>query len=60
VGERLATNAYMHVYGGSRDGIAATGPTLSSCSADAQSLTIEFNTTLLGGDKVALNPYNSS
>ena len=40
----------------------ATGPTLASCAVDAAhtSLTIEFNTTLLAGDKVVLNPYNSS
>lgn len=57
VGERLARSAYMHVYGGSG---AATGPTLSGCTADAKTLTIEFNTTLLAGEKVMLNPYNSS
>ena len=57
VGERLARSAYTLVYGGSG---AATGPTLSGCSADDKSLTIEFNTTLLAGEKVVLNHYNSS
>ena len=57
VGERLATSAYKLVYGGSG---AATGPTLSGCTADGKSLTINFNATLLTGEKVVLNPYNSS
>ncbi len=57
VAERLATSAYKHVYGGSG---AGTGPTLSGCSLDDKALTIEFNTTLLAGETVQLNSYNSS
>ena len=57
VGKRLATSGYKYVYGGSG---AATGPTLSGCSLHEGSLKIEFNTTLLAGEKVQLNPYNSS
>jgi len=57
VGERLAAAAFSVVYGGTGPN---TGPTLSSCNVASTSLTIEFNTTLLAGDKVVLNPYNSS
>jgi hypothetical protein len=57
LGERLAAAAFNSVYGGTG---AITGPTLSSCTTDSTSLTIEFNTTLLAGGKVVLNPYNSS
>lgn len=39
-----------------------TGPTLSGCTLDSQSasLTVEFNATLLAGETVVLNKYNSS
>ena len=65
VGERLAAGAFNLVYGGSG---AMTGPTLSSCSLDtdaaaatsATSLTIEFNISLMRGEKLMLNAYNSS
>jgi hypothetical protein len=57
VGERLATGAYNLVYGGVG---AFTGPTLSGCTVDTTSLTINFNQTLLRGDKVSLNSYNSA
>jgi hypothetical protein len=57
VGERLAAGAFNLVYGGTG---ASTGPTLSGCAINSTSLTIEFNATLLAGDKVVLNTYNSS
>lgn len=57
VGERLAIAAFNLVYGGSG---ATTGPTLSGCTVTSTSLTIEFNATLLAGDTIVLNPYNSS
>lgn len=57
VGERLATAGFTVVYNGKGPG---TGPTLSSCNVSSTVLTIEFNTTLLAGDKVVLNQYNSS
>lgn len=53
VGDRLGTAAYNTVYGGKN---AFTGPTLSGCSASGSTLTINFNTTLLRGDKLRLNP----
>ena len=63
VGERLAAAAYNSVYGGK---VAATGPTLASCAlaaaqaGSAATLTIEFNATLLRGEKVVLTAYNAS
>ena len=59
VGERLAAGAYNLVYGGAG---AATGPTLSSCAVDAEVsvLTLQFNTSLLAGDKIVLTTYNST
>mmetsp|Transcript_25441 Transcript_25441/g.76691 ORF Transcript_25441/g.76691 Transcript_25441/m.76691 type:complete len:695 (-) Transcript_25441:14-2098(-) len=57
VGDRLAPGAFNLGYGGAG---AATGPTLSGCTVESKSLTIDFNTTLLAGDKVVLNPYNSA
>jgi hypothetical protein len=53
VGDRLGRAAYNTVYGGSAP---FTGPTLSSCSVAASSLTVRFNTTLLRGDTLALQP----
>ena len=43
------------VYGGKE---AFTGPTISKCSVEGDSLLIEFNTSLLRGGKLAVNPYN--
>lgn len=58
VGERLAAAAFNTVYGGTG---AYTGPTLSGCRIDDdKSMTVLFNTTLLAGETVVLNPYNSS
>lgn len=51
VGERLGVAAYNTIYGGSG---AFTGPTLSSCAVAGTSLTIQFNSTLLRGDTLAL------
>jgi hypothetical protein len=53
VGERLARGAFNTVYGGTG---SITGPTLSSCSSAGSSLTIEFDTTMLRGDTVVLQP----
>jgi hypothetical protein len=51
VGQRLARAAYNLVYGGTR---AFTGPTLAGCTASGSTLTINFNTTLLRGERLAL------
>ena len=51
VGQRLGVAMANTVYGGTE---AFTGPTLSSCSSAAGSLTIQFNATLLRGDTLAL------
>ena len=53
VGERLARGAFNTVYAGTG---SITGPTLASCAATADSLTIEFNTTMLRGDTLVLQP----
>ena len=53
VGERLARGAYNTVYGGTG---SVTGPTLSSCAATSSSLTIEFDSSLLRGDTIVLQP----
>ena len=57
VGFRLGTAGFNVVYGGKG---ALTGPTLAGCTVDKSSLKIEFNSTLLGGEKVMVNKYNSS
>ena len=49
LGDRMGTAAFNTVYGGSK---AFTGPTLAGCRASGNSLVIQFNTTLLRGDKV--------
>eukprot|EP00054_Salpingoeca_dolichothecata_P010607 m.59131 g.59131 ORF g.59131 m.59131 type:complete len:367 (+) comp19074_c0_seq1:1277-2377(+) len=54
VGDRLGTAAFNTVYGGSK---AFTGPTISSCEVQGTSLVISFNSTLLRGDSVVLQPY---
>lgn len=55
VGDRLGRAAWVAVYGG---GGAFTGPTLAGCrvSPDGAALTVQFNTTLLAGDVLALQP----
>jgi hypothetical protein len=57
VGDRLAAAAFNTVYGGDK---AYTGPTLSSCGlsseAGQENLDIQFNTTLLRGDTLTLQP----
>tara|TARA_B110000208_G_scaffold133620_1_gene161728 strand:+ start:1660 stop:2250 length:591 start_codon:yes stop_codon:yes gene_type:complete len=54
VGDRLAT-AYYNTLGGGKG--AWVGPTLSGCTADADSLHIMFNTTLLMGDTLKINKW---
>eukprot|EP00038_Savillea_parva_P008384 m.176574 g.176574 ORF g.176574 m.176574 type:complete len:812 (-) comp14199_c0_seq1:171-2606(-) len=54
VGDRLGQAAYNLVYGGKG---AYTGPTLSGCSLSGATLTINFNASLLAGDKVVLQPW---
>jgi hypothetical protein len=53
LGDRLGRAAYVTVYGGSG---AFTGPTLSGCSVSSGSLAVQFNTSLLAGDTLALQP----
>lgn len=55
VGDRLGRAMLNTVYGGTG---AFTGPTLSSCasSTSASTLTISFNSSLLRGDTLALQP----
>lgn len=53
VGERLARGAYNTVYGGTG---SITGPTLAGCAVAGASLAIEFDTSLLRGDTVVLQP----
>jgi hypothetical protein len=53
VGERLARGAFNTVYGGTG---SITGPTLASCAVAGSALTIEFDTSLLRGDTVVLQP----
>ena len=55
VGKRLARAAYNTAYGGTG---AFTGPTISGCALSAASLTIEFDTAMLKGDKVLLQEYS--
>jgi len=58
VGFRLGSAGFNLVYGGKG---AITGPTLSGCAlAGKSSLKIQFNTSLLRGEKVLLNRYNAS
>jgi hypothetical protein len=47
------TAAYNTVYGGKG---AYTGPTLSGCTVTGSSIVVEFNTSLLAGDALKLNP----
>ena len=56
VGDRLGTAAFNTVYNGTG---AFTGPTISSCSlsSSGSTLTINFNSSLLRGDKIKLQPY---
>ena len=53
VGDRLGRAMLNTVYGGAG---AFTGPTLASCTASASTLTVQFNTSLLRGDTLALQP----
>lgn len=53
MGDRLARGAYNTQYGGTA---SFTGPTLSSCAVSGSSLTVNFNTTLLRGDNIVVQP----
>lgn len=61
VGTRLATAYYNTIGGGSKT--AFTGPTLSGCSvgagSDSDTLHIAFNSSLLRGDKLKINPWGT-
>lgn len=54
VGRRLADACFNTVYEGKAP---FTGPVLAGCSLTPTTLTIKFNTTLLRGGKVVLQPY---
>jgi hypothetical protein len=51
---RLAQSAYSLYYGGAAQGVLSQGPVISGCalSADAKSLTLKFNRSLLGAESV--------
>ena len=53
VGQRLALGAFNSAYGGTG---AVTGPTIASCSLAGATLSVAFNTGLLKGDTVLLQP----
>lgn len=53
IGDRLARGAFNTVYGGTG---SITGPTLSSCSVAGSQLTVNFDTTMLRGDTIVLQP----
>ena len=57
VGFRLGTAAFGAVYDGKG---AVTGPTLAGCAVSAGTLKIDFNRSLLRGERVVLNKYNST
>ena len=53
VGQRLALGAFNSAYGGTG---AVTGPTIASCSLAGATLSVAFDTGLLKGDTVLLQP----
>ena len=53
VGERLARGAFNSAYGGKG---AVTGPTIASCTLAGATLSVAFDTGLLKGDSVVLQP----
>lgn len=57
VGDRLGLAAYNTIYGGTGP---ATGPTISGCEVQGDSLVVQFNQTLLRGDTVIIQPYNAT
>ena len=57
VGDRLGRAGYNVVYGGKQ---SYTGPTLGGCVLNGASLNIEFNSSLLRGDKVVLQKYTEA
>jgi len=54
VGRRLATAAFNTVYGGKA---AFSGPVLSGCTLSDTTLTIDFNESMLRGDRLVLQPF---
>ena len=57
VGERLARGALNTVYGGTG---AITGPTLAGCAVAGGALAVDFDTSLLRGDTLVLQPAFAS
>ena len=58
VGARLAQAAWSLYY--DHPEVAFTGPVVSGCTIDAKTLTVAFNTSLLGKDSVAVSAYNQT
>ena len=58
VGVRLAA-AVAPLYGLHEAGVATTGPTISGCRVDTAGkiITLMFNQSLLGGDKILVSKY---
>eukprot|EP01060_Flectonema_neradi_P024253 TRINITY_DN3290_c0_g1_i1.p1 TRINITY_DN3290_c0_g1~~TRINITY_DN3290_c0_g1_i1.p1 ORF type:complete len:628 (+),score=111.00 TRINITY_DN3290_c0_g1_i1:66-1886(+) len=54
VGERLAQAAAGSVY---KTGAQTTGPVISGCAVEGNSLLIKFNSTYLGNDKLLVDDY---
>eukprot|EP00038_Savillea_parva_P019741 m.28625 g.28625 ORF g.28625 m.28625 type:complete len:802 (+) comp4534_c0_seq1:76-2481(+) len=52
LGDRAGAAGFAQVYGGTN---AATGPTLSSCAVTGNTLTINFNASLMRGDSLVVN-----
>eukprot|EP00038_Savillea_parva_P003966 m.132517 g.132517 ORF g.132517 m.132517 type:complete len:295 (+) comp11335_c0_seq3:1-885(+) len=57
VGRRLAVAAYNLLFGGQA---AHTGPTISGCTASGTTITVQFNSTLLNGDSVLVQPFDTN
>jgi hypothetical protein len=57
VGQRLAYGAMATAYTASGP---VTGPTISGCTYQSTSLIITFNTTLLAGAKLEVQPYDKT
>ena len=55
VGQRLARAAFGVAYGSTAQ--AASGPTISSCRVDGETMRVAFNASLLHGESVRLQPY---
>ena len=57
VGDRLARACATLVY--DKAG-AWTGPTITGCTKSGNTVTISFNSSILGGDSMEVQPYNAS